>query len=148
MNPLIKKAILFSFFLALTACIKNDFSQRNTLVPYVNNVNFPVYDSELINIIGEHKIIHGQGYQGVIVFNIDGTNFRAFDLGCPYREPNKCNIPMQVDEATGEMSCAGCGDDDIRFDQFRTGVTIGETDYYLREYNAYLEGGVVRITNY
>ncbi|MDO3693931.1 hypothetical protein QVZ41_03590 [Wenyingzhuangia sp. chi5] len=147
MNLLVKKVILFSFFLVLTSCIKNDFNQRNTLVPYVN-VNTYV-NTDFISIVGQHVIISGQGSQGIIVFNFDGNNtYRAFDLGCPYTKPSECNIPMDVDEATGEMSCAGCGDDDIRFTQYINGVTIGETEYYLREYNAYLEGGVVRITNF
>ncbi|ANW97312.1 hypothetical protein AXE80_13865 [Wenyingzhuangia fucanilytica] len=147
MIPLAKKVILLGCLLLLTACVKNNFNQQNTLVPHVN-VNFHV-NADFISLVGQFTIETGHGYQGIIVFNIDGNNtFRAFDLGCPYVKPSECNIPMQVDEATGEMSCAGCANDDIRFTQYKTGVTIGETQYYLREYNAYLEGGVVRITNF
>ncbi|MGY5355376.1 hypothetical protein [Wenyingzhuangia sp. IMCC45467] len=146
MMPLIKKAVLFSFFFTLTACVKSNFNQQNTLVP---NVNVNTYvNPNYISLVGQFTIANGHGYQGIIVFNIDGNNFRAFDLGCPYTNPSECNIPMQVDQATGEMSCAGCTNDDITFTQYQTGVIIDEKEYYLREYNAYLEGGVVRITNF
>ena len=147
MIPLVKKVILLSCSLLLTACIKNNFNQQNTLVPEVNvNTSVPL---DYVPFPSDHTIKYGVGSQalGIIVFNIDGTNFRAFDLSCPYLSPTECGVSMLVDSA-GEMSCAGCKNDDIRFYYYQTGVTINETEYYLREYYAYLEGGVVRITNY
>lgn len=146
MISIIKKVILVLVLSSLTACIENNFNQQNTLVPEVN-VNTTV-SLDFISFPSTFTIKQGQGYQGIIVFNIDGTNFRAFDLGCPYTSPSECSIPMQVDEVTGEMSCIGCSSDDITFTQYQNGVTIGESDYFLREYYAFQEGGVIRITNY
>lgn len=148
MTSLVKKVILLSCFLLLTACIKNNFNQQNTLVPDVRvDTSVPL---NYVSFPGDYTIKYGVGAQGlgIIVFNIDGTNFLAYDLSCPYLSPSDCNIAMSVDSA-GEMSCAGCANDDITFMNItKTRVVINETAYHLREYYAFLEGGVVRITNY
>ncbi|NIJ43929.1 copper chaperone CopZ [Wenyingzhuangia heitensis] len=150
---MIKNIIFFFTLLILTACTNQGFNQQNTMVPNTN-VNFSISTPSFISLsgIGNYHIEAGQGFMGVIVFNIDGNTFRAFDLGCPYVNPNECQVPMTIENGTGEMSCANCANDDITFTQQITGVTIGEGDsektYYLREYSAFLENGSVRITNF
>lgn len=147
--------IVFSFFLiCFISCNKNEFNQQSTLVPFTT-VNASTYlDLSFTSTPGDFQIVTGQGYNGngVIVFNIDNDIFLAYDLTCPYTDPEECDTPMEVDVLSGEMTCEECGDDDISFTQFQTSVTVEEggvsETYYLRQYGAFLEGNVVRITNF
>lgn len=116
-------------------------------------VNIKIFDPITNSAgVGDYTIIKDQGYQGIIVFNLGSDLYTAFDLGCPYINPNECQTPMTVENGTGQMSCANCSNDDISFTQYQTAVTIEEggveKTYALRQYSAFLEGGGLRITNF
>lgn len=148
------KIIVVCFLIVLLGCSQNEFNQQNTLVPYtiVNASTYP--DPSFTSTPGDFQIVPGQGYNGngIIVFNIDTNIFLAYDLTCPYVDPDDCDSAMEVDMLSGEMICEDCANDDIFFTQYQNSVTIGDGDntetYYLRQYSATLEGNVVRITNF
>ena len=149
MRSVFKNSVILSILVLLFSCKNQSFNQQNTTVPYVI-VNTFVSASNL-SAPGTFSVINNQGSQGIIVYNLDGTYYRAFDLACPYLIPSKCKYPMTVDDS-GVMTADKCSKDDISFSQYKTSVTINNNTYYLREYKVTLEGdslnGTVRITNF
>lgn len=141
-------------FFILTACKQDDaFNQRDSLAEE-GTVNTIVTDPDLIRTPSSFKILPNQGKKGVIVFNtgIPSIPFRAFDLGCPYIDPNSCDKGMAVDSA-GTMTCGNCdgNDEQKTFTSIKTTTktTINgeERTLHLIEYLAILEGSSIRITN-
>lgn len=150
-----QKIIIGCFFVFFLSCSKDTFREQDTLVPELEQrldvSTFP--DPSFTSTPGNFQIISGQGNDGngVIVFNIDNNIFWAFDLTCPV-DPDECGA-MEVDVLSGEMTCDEDCTDGSAATQFIPSVILNkdtedETTYNLRRYNAFLEGNVVRITNF
>ncbi|MDO6800908.1 hypothetical protein Q4595_00470 [Wenyingzhuangia sp. 1_MG-2023] len=147
-----QKIIFFFLLILLMACNKQEFNQQKTLVPYtaVNTTTNPFDPTFISNTgVGGYTIITGQGYNanGIIVFNLGNNYFLAFDLTCPYIDPEECTTSMSVN-TSGKMSCDNCTNDNITFTQYNTSATVNGQTYSLRQYSAILEGNAVRITNF
>ena len=82
--PLYKLVIIY-VLLIFVNCQKNSIN-KNPYIPdlkfdYDINLNLPEYDN--LKFVGGTKIIDRIGYKGVIVFNLNGNNFLAWEASCP-----------------------------------------------------------------
>ena len=90
--PLYKLVIIY-VLLIFVNCQKNSIN-KNPYIPdlkfdYDINLNLPEYDN--LKFVGGTKIIDRIGYKGVIVFNLNGNNFLAWEASCPNEIPSNCS---------------------------------------------------------
>jgi len=94
------------FFLILIGCKKNSL-ERNPFLPEFNfqysvNLNLPEYEN--IQYAGGSILISNIGYKGVIVFNLNGNTFFAWEASCPNHSPSSCS-KMKIE---GVLSVCNC----------------------------------------
>ncbi|WP_203294719.1 Rieske (2Fe-2S) protein [Luteirhabdus pelagi] len=141
-----KKAALLFLFCALLSC-KNDDDNLNDN-PYLTqplisldlNLNLPQYDA--LNFPSSTVVITSQGIRGIIVYNVNNSQYLAWELSDPNHIPNDCSA-MEVEFPFAECTC----DDDNRYD-ITTGQHVDNPDLYpMQFYRAERVGNIVRITN-
>ena len=134
-------------FLIVLGCGKTPL-QRN---PYLVDLRFqrelnlslPLYNS--LNFVGGSILIRDLGINGVIVFNLNGTTFLAWEATCPNHLPQACSV-LSITGVLAECSC----------EQFQyslaTGQLLNPTEalnppHGLLFYQVQNFNGTLRITN-
>jgi nitrite reductase/ring-hydroxylating ferredoxin subunit len=140
-------SLLLGSFLIVLGCGKTPL-QRN---PYLVDLRFqrelnlslPLYNS--LNFVGGSILLRDLGINGVIVFNLNGTTFLAWEATCPNHLPKACSA-LSITGVLAECSC----------EQFQyslaTGQLLNPTEalnppqgllfYQVQNFN-----GTLRITN-
>lgn len=141
-----KKIILYGFLALLgTACTSDDELSDN---PYLINrsfsyqlhLSFPEY--EQLNFNGNHIILSHIGLNGVVVYNINGTQFSAFELSDPNHALRDCS-QLTVNGAEATCNC-----DDGNVYEIITGQPLeGDGIYSLKRYMTSRSGDVITISN-
>lgn len=141
-----KLSTLLICFLLLS-CESDDNVNRNNpflIDPLVNlqlDLSLPQYNS--LNYPGNSIIINIQGIKGIVVYNIDNSQYVALELSDPNHIPNDCS-KMTIDGI--EASCP-CTQDSNTYNII-TGQHLSDPNLYpMQRYNAQRNGGVVTITN-
>ena len=107
-------------------------------------VNFTIYPNEVtylnLNYPGGHEYLTG-GVNGIVVFNIDGWSFSAFDRACPHDwdDPDSW-IWVEDDGIT--LKCQKCGS---LFNILDGSVIIGPSTYPLKQYYTKYDGWKLRV---
>lgn len=141
------KKIKLYVFLALlsTACTSDDKTRDN---PYLINqsfsyqlhLSFPEY--EQLNFSGNHLVLPHIGLNGVVIYNINGSQFSAFELSDPNHALRDCS-GLTVSGA--EASC-NCNDGNVY--EIITGQPLeGNGIYSLKGYAIKRSGDVITISN-
>ena len=139
---------LSAFFLLLS-CSSDDNGQRNPFLNEVSfqieaNLNLPQFDD--IRFAGGSVYVNQGGIRGVIIFNLNGSTFLAWEASCPNQAPNSCSTM----EASGGLATCPC--DGLQY-SLGTGSPIpdaetGEASQYpLLNYSARLSGNSVFVSN-
>ena len=100
----VQNVILFLF---LTLGCSKDPIQRN---PYLADIRFqrdlnlslPLYNQ--LNFVGGSIFIPDIGIKGVIVFNLSGSTFLAWEATCPNHLPESC-YKLSIYGVLAEFSC-------------------------------------------
>tara|TARA_B000000609_G_scaffold151364_1_gene137674 strand:- start:304 stop:750 length:447 start_codon:yes stop_codon:yes gene_type:complete len=100
----IQNVILFLFL--ILGCSKDPI-QRN---PYLADIRFqrdlnlslPLYNQ--LNFVGGSIFIPDIGIKGVIVFNLSGSTFLAWEATCPNHLPESCS-KLSISGVLAECSC-------------------------------------------
>ena len=100
----VQNAILF--LLLILGCSKDPI-QRN---PYLADIRFqrdlnlslPLYNQ--LNFVGGSIFIPDIGIKGVIVFNLSGSTFLAWEATCPNHLPKSCS-KLFISGVLAECSC-------------------------------------------
>jgi len=139
--------ILVFATLLLFSCNNDDNLNRNNpflIDPLVNlqlNLSLPEYNQ--LNFPGNSIIIPGQGIRGIVIYNIDNTQYTAFELTDPNHAPNDCSRM----EINGIEATCPCITDTNKYN-IVTGQHSTNPDLYpMQNYRAERTGNVVRITN-
>ena len=94
-------------FLVLILGCSKDPVQRN---PYLADIRFqknlnlslPLYNQ--LNFVGGSILIPDIGIKGVIIFNLSGNTFLAWEATCPNHVPESCS-KLDISGVLAECSC-------------------------------------------
>jgi hypothetical protein len=88
---MIKKMLFLLCLLSLISCGENNLP-ANCLLQFPLNLNTDLNNPQLINAQTPGGLAHLiGGSKGILLFNINGNDFVAFDKLCPQ---NNCSEPM------------------------------------------------------
>lgn len=142
-----KKNILLLFVLVLLSCNSDDNVNRDNpflIDPLVNiqlDLSLPQFN--LLNFPGNSVIINTQGIRGIVVYNIDNSQYVALELTDPNHAPNDCSR-MEVEGI--EATCP-CTNDDNKYNII-TGQHATQPNLFpMQRYQATRNGNTISITN-
>ena len=105
-------------------------------------VDLSLPESLELNITGNSQIITG-GHRGIIVYNVNGSTFKAFDLRCP-NNIDSCE-PMTLE---GGIALR-CSCDNATYSILNGSPVSGEGTCFAKEYNIQrVNSAVLQITNF
>ena len=130
----------------MSSCFKSDNSANNKLPFIVLNVtpiSLTAYTGQL-GYSGGSIVIQG-GHRGILVYNIDGDNFRAFDLATPHMYLSECSNPMDISQLPNITS--NCGGREVTYNIYNPFAEVDGEVFGLKEYFVFSDGANLRITN-
>lgn len=139
-----KKLILVLFAISLFSC--SDNTSNNDCVPFIQvnetiNLDLPRYID--LQVPGGWAYGVG-GHQGLILYNINGVQFKAYDRLCPGENLSGCS-QMIVDSNLRIL----CQCDDTEFNILNGSPLTPGASCFAQEYLVEnLTGSVLRITNF
>ena len=140
------KKIIFAIItiLVLSNCTSN--SLNNDILPYIPvdetvDLSLPKYVD--LNVPGGWTYGEG-GIKGVIIYNINGTQFKAFERAAPHIQPSSCSQMIVKNGLRMKCLC-----DDSEFNILNGAPLTEGVKYSAREYLVTnLNGTILRITNF
>lgn len=141
------KNLLFSILtsIALISC-SND-AQNNDTLPFVQvnkTINLELPEFIKLTTPTGWAYVNGVGLRGIIVYNINGTDFKAFERAAPHLPLKDCS--QMVIENGIRMKCL-CDDSEFNIlngASFTEGITESAREYLVTNLN----GVVLRISNF
>ncbi|WP_317130353.1 Rieske (2Fe-2S) protein [Antarcticibacterium arcticum] len=136
--------ILIAAF-ALTSCEPDDEVRNN---PYLTNISFrldlnlnlPEYNS--LNFPGNSYVTYNRGINGVVVYNINNTQFTAFELSDPNHPLSGCSrLTVQ-----GIIATCSCGDGNS-YNILTGELSSGTGQYSLKPYRVRKSGNIIEVYN-
>ena len=108
-------------------------------------VSFWVYPNDVsyldLNYYGGHMYFTG-GVNGVVVYRLNETEFRAFDRACPYDWDDEEEPRVGVEPDGITLRCEKCGS---LFNILDGGVITGPAKYPLKYYQTKYDGMRLRV---
>lgn len=111
----------------------------NLNINLVLDLSLPQYNP--LNFPGNSLTTGLQGVRGIVIYNVDNTQYTAFELACPNTPPSDCST-MQIDGITATCLCNG-----NEFNIVTGQITAGEGQYSMLPYRIVREGDQLIITN-
>lgn len=144
-NVFMKKICILLFSLALISGCSTDNNYRGN--PNLPNLNFriqldltlPEYNN--LQFAGNHYVTYNYGVKGIVVYNINGSQFAAFELSDPNHPPNDCSA------MTVEGVIASCGCDSNKYNIITGQLSEGEGQYTMKPYRVQRSGNIVEVWN-
>lgn len=147
-NLIMIKKFLFSALLIslLLSCSTSDNNSNNN--PFLVDTNFnlninlslPEYNS--LNFPGNSYVTYNYGLNGVVVYNINNTQYLAFELTDPNHSVSNCSrLTVQ-----GLLATCNCGDGN-EYNILTGEITQGEGQYALKSYRVRKNGNTLEIYN-
>ncbi len=121
-------------------------SQNNDILPYVPvNTTIDLTLPESVNLVvpGGWAYVSG-GIKGIIIYNMNGTQFKAYERSAPHLPPSSCS--QMVVENGLRMKCQ-CDDSEFNIlngAPLTSGITYSAREYLVTNLN----GTILRITNF
>ena len=143
-----KKKCLYGVLLfILIGCSKDDL-ERNPFLPAMRfsipiNLSLPQYDN--LRFAGGSILLPNYGHKGIIVFNLNGNSYLAWEASCPNHLPSDCS-QTQIVGVLAECSC-----EDYQY-SLATGQLLnpaeGQSEIYsMVMYQAILRGNTLELSN-
>ena len=145
------KTFFFKFIvlqlLILNSCRKVDID-RNPYLSYVNfnfslNLNLPAYDN-LRYAGGGLEIIQG-GINGLLIFNLNGNDFLAWEATCPNHPIRDCS-DLSITGVLAECACEGF-EYSLATGQLLNPKEETKNPYPMLFYNVRRSGNTLQISN-
>lgn len=139
-----KKAAFLLLTILFLGCTSN--SNGNDCLPFINvnatvNLDLPTFID--LQVPGGWAYVPG-GHQGLIVYNINGVQFKAYDRLCPGQNISSCS-QMVVDSNLRIL----CQCDDSEFNILNGAPLTEGVSCFAKEYLVEnLNGSILRITNF
>jgi len=144
---MIKKVCsLLVLVLISSSCSTNDSGRIdnpnliNVSFRLVLNLNFPEYDN--LNFPGNSYTTYNTGINGVVVYNINNTQFTAFELSDPNHPLNECSS-LSVQGVIAKCDC----NDGNSYNILTGELTNGSGQYTLKPYRVSKNGNVLEVFN-
>ena len=140
-----KTAFLLIISFLFTACSGEENYRKN---PYLVDLNFrfqldlslPEYNN--LNYPGNSYVTRNYGINGVVVYNLNNSQYMAFELTDPNQVPTDCSV-LQVE---GTEAVSGCEDENVY--SIITGQQLsGEGQYGLKPYRVVRVGNALEVSN-
>ena len=137
-----KYFVLFVLLPLLFGCTNNSTGTNNPYLPnytvnFEINLNLPQYSD--LKFASNSVYVPNQGIRGVIVFNISGTTYNAFDATCPNQTLSPCST-MTIKGINALCPC-----DNAEYSLF-SGQSSGK-QYPMKQYRVEVVGNVLRVYN-
>lgn len=141
-----KPIIFFLFIFSVSACTQDDEIRYNN--PYLPNESFslnlnlslPEYNN--LNFPGNSYVTYNYGINGVVVYNINNTQYTAFELSDPNHQLKDCS------RLTVAGIIASCTCEDGNTYNILTGeLSAGSGQYPLKPYRVRKSGNMLEIFN-
>lgn len=133
--------------LLLVSCTKANIA-RNPNIPDVRfeydiNLNLPEFDA--LRYAGGSHIINSVGLNGVLVFNLNGSSYLAWEATCPNHGPESCS-KLGIQGVLARCNC-----EEYQY-SLATGLLLNpaeniETPYALLYYQIIANNNILRISN-
>ena len=141
------KLVIINLFLIFVNCQKSSIN-KNPYIPdlkfdYDINLNLPEYDD--LKYVGGAKIIDRIGYKGVIIFNLNGNNFLAWEASCPNQIPSSCS-KTKIEGVLAVCQCNGY-EYSLATGQILLDKTSTKKYFPLVNYGIIKSGNILRISN-
>ena len=144
---LMKKILIFLLFsIFFSACSPNDDNSHNN--PNLVNLNFRLQlslDFQEYNDLqypGNSFVTYREGIRGVVIYNINNTQYTAFELSDPNHPPNNCSA------MTVEGVVATCNCEDANAYNIITGELLeGDGEYSMKPYRLERRGNNIEVYN-
>lgn len=101
-------------------------------LPEYNNLKFP----------GNHFVTTNYGLKGIVIYNLNNSQYLAFELTDPNHVPQSCSL-LSVDGLEASCNC----DDGNVYNIVNGQPVAGEGQYPLKPYRAVLRGNVLEVSN-
>lgn len=140
------KVYFLLFFITLFSCSPDD-GQRidNPYLPEVSinldlNLSLPEFNS--LNFPGNSYVTYNYGINGIVVYNINNSQYTAFELSDPNHPLTNCSR-LIVEGIIASCSC----DDGNSYNILTGEITRGSGQYPLKPYRVRKSGNVLEIFN-
>ncbi len=143
-----KKKCLYGVMLFILIGCSNDALERNPFLPAMRfsipiNLSLPQYDN--LRFAGGAILLPNYGHKGIIVFNLNGDSYLAWEASCPNHLPSDCS-QTQITGVLAQCSC-----EDYQY-SLATGQLLnpaeGQTEIYsMVMYQAILRGNTLELSN-
>ncbi|MFT4576396.1 MAG: nitrite reductase/ring-hydroxylating ferredoxin subunit [Polaribacter sp.] len=140
------RKLLFAIITVLSFSNCTNDSQNNDILPFIPvnetiNLSLPLFVN--LAVPGGWAYTSG-GINGIIIYNINGTQFKAFERSAPHIPSSSCS--QMIVEHSIKMKCP-C--DNSEFNILNGAPLTAGISYSAREYLVTnLTGSVLRITNF
>ena len=140
-----KVLILCLAFLALSCEPDDDNRQRNPNLVDVNfrhqlNLDLPEYND--LRYPGNSFVTYNYGVRGIVVYNINNSQYSAFELSDPNHPPSQCSA-MAVEGILATCRC----DDGNSYNIITGEPSEGELRYGMKPYRVERRGNMIEIYN-
>lgn len=131
----------------VTTCTKNTIVRNpyisDVAVNYQLNLNLPQYDD--LRFVGGSAYVYQAGLNGVLLFNLNGRNFLAWEATCPNHTPRTCSL-LELNGVLAQCSC-----EDFQYSlangQLLNGGENATTSYPMINYQVEVFDSFLTITN-
>lgn len=138
--------LIFGIF-GLQSCDSEELPSLlpNVQVNYVLDMNLPSNQDLLVP--SGYTFIRDQGIRGIYVYNLNGSQYKAFDAACPNHNPNSIGNCATMNLVNALWLSCSC-------DQFTYSILDGspqqeENSYFAKEYRVQrISSTTLSITNY
>ncbi|WP_438425922.1 Rieske (2Fe-2S) protein [Aquimarina macrocephali] len=142
-----KKTLFLASVLLILSCSSDDNGDNNQFLPpssvnYQINLNLPQFNK--LKFPSNHFVDNSENgsIKGVIIYNIDNTQYSAFELSDPNHSPSSCSA-QTIDGITSTCNC----DDGNSYNIVTGQQTSGDGQFGLRRYRVRREGNTLFISN-
>lgn len=134
-------------FLLLMGCSRENL-ERNPYLPELQfsvpiNLNLPEYNALLF--AGGSHFLPQYGHKGILIFNLNGNSYTAWEASCPNHLPNDCSR-TQVVGVLAECACEGY-QYSLATGQLLNPDAALSSPYSMVFYNTVLRGNTLVISN-
>ncbi|QZE13368.1 hypothetical protein K4L44_12325 [Halosquirtibacter laminarini] len=137
-----KRIIIYSVLIFLSACVD---VVNGSKIPNVHfRYSVDLYQDQFLRAPGNYRIYPNIGYKGLIVYNLDGNIFYAYDLACTYKDGIH-EISTGTKGSEPIIECKHCGS---IFNLINAGAPVeAPATYPLKQYTCSKSNMSVWITN-
>lgn len=143
---MLKRSLLFLVLLiSLSSCNPDDELTKNPFLPELSftlvlNLSLPEYNN--LNFPGNSYVTYNNGINGIVIYNINNSQYAAFELSDPNHSLRECSR-MTVQGIIATCNC----EDENSYNIITGEISSGSGQYSLKPYRIRKSGNVLEVFN-